>query len=146
VGSSPITPVVLEARALGYETCILEKVEKERPYSRYSSSSGSETPQKKRLRKVEQGVDEILHLKILESVLDFMPATVVLASGDAAVGEYSPGFFRVVERCLERGWKVELASFKPSLSWVYSKKQFLEKWGHAFTLVLLDEFAEELLG
>lgn len=145
MGSSPITPVVLEARAIGYEVCILEKVEKERP-SRYSSSSGSETPQKKRLRKVEQGVDEIIHLKILESVLDFPPSTVVLASGDAAVGEYSPGFFRAVERCLERGWKVELASFKPSLSWVYSKKPFLKQWGSAFTLVLLDDFVEELLG
>jgi len=70
----------------------------------------------------------------------------VLASGDAAEGEYSPGFFKVVERCLDRGWKIELVSFKASLSWLYSNKDFLKKWKGAFSLVLLDTFAEELLG
>ncbi|KAG0635888.1 hypothetical protein HOY80DRAFT_1055907 [Tuber brumale] len=145
VGSSPTTVSALEARSLGYEVSLLERVEKDRVNAKYSSSSGSEGAHKRRPRKVEQAVDEILHLKILESVLDFTPTTIVLASGDAAQGEYSPGFFKVVERCLDRGWKIELVSFKASLSWLYSNKDFLEKWKGAFSLVLLDTFVEELL-
>ncbi|PWW78209.1 hypothetical protein C7212DRAFT_352524 [Tuber magnatum] len=145
VGSSPTTVSALEARSLGYEVSLLERVEKERANTKYSSSSGSEGARKRRPRKVEQAVDEILHLKILESVLDFTPTTIVLASGDAAQGEYSPGFFKVVERCLDRGWKIELVSFKASLSWLYSNKDFSERWKGAFSLVLLDAFAEELL-
>ncbi|PUU75070.1 hypothetical protein B9Z19DRAFT_1067711 [Tuber borchii] len=145
VGSSPTTVSALDARSLGYEVSLLERVEKERVNAKYSSSSGSEGTQKQRTRKVEQAVDEILHLKILESVLDFTPTTIVLASGDAAQGEYSPGFFKVVERCLDRGWKIELVSFKASLSWLYSNKDFLKKWKGAFSLVLLDTFVEELL-
>ncbi|CUS10346.1 unnamed protein product [Tuber aestivum] len=145
VGSSPTTVSALEARSLGYEVSLLERVEKEQANTKYSSSSGSEGAHKRRTRKVEQAVDEILHLKILESVLDFTPTTIVLASGDAAQGEYSPGFFKVVERCLDRGWKIELVSFKASLSWLYSNRNFLKKWKGAFSLVLLDTFAEELL-
>jgi len=142
VGSSPITPVVLEARELCYETSILERVEKERNSG--SASSGSESATSKR-RKVEQAVDEICHLKILESVLDYSPGTIVLASGDGAAGEYSPGFFRVIERCLVRGWTVELVSWRENLSGFYTDKAFLRKWEGKFRFVLLDGFAEELL-
>lgn len=97
------------------------------------------------MAKVEQAVDEILHLKILESILDFPPSTIVLASGDAAAGEYSPGFFRVVERALERGWNIELASFKKSLSFQYNSKEFKKKWRGSFRFIPLDQFAELLL-
>ena len=143
VGSSPITPVILEARELGYETSILERVEKERSPS--SASSGSESATSNR-RKVEQAVDEICHLKILESVLDYTPSTIVLASGDGAAGEYSPGFFRVIERCLARGWTVELVAFKQNLSRFYRDKAFKKKWKDQFRFVALDSFAEDLLG
>ena len=53
------------------------------------NGSGSETnaPQFAPPRMIEQGVDEILHLKILESIVDTdEPATIVLATGDAAFG------------------------------------------------------------
>lgn len=146
VGSLPITPVVREAEALGYETSMLERVRKDRVSKYQSSSSGSEsTTSKTRTAKVEQAVDEILHLKILESILDFPPSTIVLASGDAAAGEYSPGFFRVVERALERGWKIELASFKKCLSFQYKARDFKEKWNRSFRFLPLDQFAELLL-
>lgn len=142
VGSSPITPVILEARELGYETSILERVEKDRYAG--SASSGSESAASKR-RKVEQAVDEICHLKILESVLDYTPSTIVLASGDGAAGEYSPGFFKVIERCLLRGWVVELVSFKRTLSGFYKDKEFKKKWKDQFQFVPLDGFVEDLL-
>lgn len=143
VGSSPLTREIFEAREMGYETSILERVEKE---PQQTASSGSETPgNTKRKRKVEQAVDEILHLKILESVLDYPPSTVVLASGDGAAGEYSQGFFKMIERCLVRGWFVEVVSFTENLNGIYSQKAFRKKWKGKFKTVALDHFAEELL-
>lgn len=145
VGSSPVTREIFEARDMGYETSILERVEKEYTGPN-TASSGSETPGNyKRKRKVEQAVDEILHLKILESVLDYPPSTVVLASGDGAAGEYSQGFFKMIERCLIRGWAVEIVSFKRNLNGLYSQKAFTKKWEGKFRTVALDSFAEELV-
>lgn len=146
---------------IGYETNILERVHKAKeltPRKKYNTtnkksgtpgqSSGSETavaiyaPEKW----VEQAVDEILHLKILESIVDAKsPATMILATGDAAEAEYSQGFLKMVERALERGWKVELVSFKQTTSRAYTRKGFRTKWGEHFKIVDLDEYVEELL-
>lgn len=144
---------------MGYEISILERVHKSKELTprqkKYSSfgaagqSSGSETTAVTNVREkwVEQAVDEILHLKILESVVDAkVPSTIVLATGDAAEAEYSGGFMKMVERALGKGWKVELVSFKHNTSGAYRKKNFRTKWGTMFKHVELDAFVEELLG
>ncbi|TKA79205.1 hypothetical protein B0A49_03190 [Cryomyces minteri] len=117
-----------------------------------SGSSGSETmgqataPVYTEEKWVEQGVDEILHLKILESIVDTeMPSTVVLATGDAAEAEYSQGFMRMVERALTKGWKVELVSWSKNISGAYKRQDFLRQWGDRFRIIELDDYAEELL-
>jgi hypothetical protein len=98
-------------------------------------------------RVTEQGVDEILHMKMLESIVDSkQPSTIVLATGDAAEAEYSGGFLKNVERALSKGWKVELVAWGHSMSYAYRSEHFLEKWKHQFTIIDLDEFSEELLG
>ncbi|KAF4552508.1 Hypothetical protein D9617_10g074900 [Elsinoe fawcettii] len=95
---------------------------------------------------VEQGVDEILHLKMLESIVDAAtPTTIVLATGDAAKAEYSGGFMRMVQRALEKGWRVELVSWRQNVSQLYLKKDFRRKWGEKFRVVELDEWVEEML-
>ncbi|KAK8206743.1 hypothetical protein M8818_004577 [Zalaria obscura] len=95
---------------------------------------------------VEQGVDEILHLKILESVVDVEePTTIVLATGDAAQAEYSQGFMKMVERALRKGWRVELVSWSRNISLMYKKQAFRKKWEDRFRIVELDDYAEELL-
>lgn len=95
---------------------------------------------------VEQGVDEILHLKILESIVDVdQPTTIVLATGDAAEAEYSQGFLRMVERALTRGWNVELVSWSRNISASYRKQSWTEMWGDRFRVIPLDDYAEELL-
>ena len=159
-------PAILEAKESGYETNILERVHKAkeltpRQRKRYSTktdtssngvmgqSSGSETNATfyASEKRVEQAVDEILHLKILESVVDAKkPATIVLATGDAAEAEYSEGFLKMVERALEKSWKVELVSFKRNISGAYRKKDFKSRWGSKFKIIELDEYVEELLG
>lgn len=151
-------PSIQEAKKLGYETNILDRVRKAKELTprqmKYrnvngATSSGSETtaamyaPEKW----VEQAVDEILHMKILESVCDAKkPSTMVLASGDAAEAEYSQGFLAQVERALSKGWNVEVCSFRKNISGSYRKKEFRAKWGSQFKLIEMDDFVEELLG
>ncbi|POS79107.1 hypothetical protein DHEL01_v202500 [Diaporthe helianthi] len=96
----------------------------------------------------EQGVDEILHLKMVQSILDApRPGTMVLATGDAAEAEFSDGFLSNVERALERGWNVELVGWRRNISGAWRNQAFLAKWAVGqFRLIELDDFAEELLG
>lgn len=160
-------PAITEAKAIGYETNILDRVHKAKELTprqkRFTNSetgtgtgSGSETTaataaaatvQYAPEKWVEQAVDEILHLKMMESIVDAREAsTMVLATGDAAEAEYSGGFLKMVERALGKGWKVELASFKHNMSGAYKRKEFRQKWGDKFRVVELDDFVEVLLG
>ncbi|PKY07360.1 hypothetical protein P168DRAFT_302305 [Aspergillus campestris IBT 28561] len=156
-----------EGERLGYEANILDRVHKvkhltarqqrfrKNPSARAGlhdavGGSGSETNDAPDgsggERWVEQGVDEILHLKILESLLDTDdPATIVLATGDAAEAEFSGGFMKMVERALRRGWNVELVSFSKVTSNAYRRKEFRAKWRDQFQVMALDGYIEELL-
>ncbi|KAK8206090.1 hypothetical protein IWZ01DRAFT_439850 [Phyllosticta capitalensis] len=176
VGSLPAIPAFEKARAIGYETSVLDKVYKAREltdrqkyfrqrdaeqmqqYRRRNggtttsgegSGSGSETGNAVTHAKeawVEQGVDEILHLKMLESIVDVdEPTTMVLATGDAAAAEYSQGFMRMVERALKKGWRIELVSWKAGISSQYTKRDFRQKWGDRFRVIELDDWVEDLL-
>ncbi|KAF8461131.1 hypothetical protein BDZ91DRAFT_388458 [Kalaharituber pfeilii] len=157
VGSKPVTPVIEEANSLKYECNILAKIEKEAvksPRSRKgssSTSSGSDSSTssktKMRMRKAEQAVDEVLNMKILESLLDYSePGIIVLASGDGAIGEFSDGFFKAVQRALMRGWTIELVTFSSTMSKSYTDKKFCQHWKNQFRVILLDPYVEELLG
>lgn len=70
----------------------------------------------------EQGVDEILHLKILQMLnTRSTPApdgsTIVLATGDAKGGQFNrDGFLGAVREAIKRGWMVELWSFSEGTS------------------------------
>lgn len=157
VGSDKF-PIVQQAKEIGYETNILERVHKAKELisshkktrmvgGNSGLSSGSETTTATAPQKwVEQAVDEILHLKILESLVDAeKPSTIVLATGDAAQAEYSAGFMRMVERALEKGWTVELVSFKLNTSNAYKRKEFRSKWGPKFKWIQLDGYVEQLI-
>ncbi|KAJ8463789.1 hypothetical protein ONZ45_g17461 [Pleurotus djamor] len=77
-------------------------------------------PQKIRYR--EQGVDELLQLKLHQVLLrsNEAPApgsTIVLATGDGNAGQFNEeGFLEPVRIALERGWKVELYAWEDGLS------------------------------
>ncbi|KAI9779978.1 MAG: hypothetical protein M1816_003293 [Peltula sp. TS41687] len=158
LGSRPLVPAMTEAEQCGYEVSLLKRVPKSPEATlrlrangngmgngNSAASSGSDAASGSR-RKTEQGVDEILQMKILESIVDVKePSTIVLASGDAAVAEYSEGFLKTVVRALEKGWKVELVSFAKSMSSAYRSQAFLQKWKDQFQIIKLDPYAEELL-
>jgi hypothetical protein len=159
VGSDKIA-AIQQARNIGYETNILERVHKAKEITprqkRFRSggtnsgndyTSGSETPAVSAPEKwVEQAVDEILHLKILESLIDAeKPATIVLATGDAAEAEYSGGFMKMVERALQKGWMVELVSFRLNTSSAYKRREFRTRWGQMFKWIQLDDYVEDMI-
>jgi len=108
-----------------------------------SESGQDREPQYGPKKNIEQGVDEVLHLKMAESIFDFEPSTIVLATGDAAEAEYSQGFLAMVARALRYGWNVELVSWKRSLSSMYRCRDLIETG--RFRIIFLDDFAEELL-
>ncbi|KAH8724517.1 hypothetical protein GQ44DRAFT_282556 [Phaeosphaeriaceae sp. PMI808] len=165
------TRLVETSKAVGYECSIQEQVYIAREVSqkkkffndvsrlgwqkaiqkRSGSGSDSETgaatvTQTPPSRWVEQGVDELLHLKMCQSLLDTdKPSTMVLATGDGAEAEMSDGFLRHVERALNKGWKVELITWRQQTNRGYRRGAFRRKWGEQFTIIELDDFLEDLI-
>jgi hypothetical protein len=167
-----ITRLVETSKAVGYECNVQEQVYIAREESqkkkffndvnrlgwqkaiqkRSGSGSDSETgpaaapPTPSAPKWVEQGVDELLHLKMCQSLLDTeMPSTIVLATGDGAEAEMSDGFLAHVERALRKGWKVELITWRQQTNGGYKRKAFRQRWGEQFTIIELDDFLEGLI-
>ncbi|KAF9579036.1 hypothetical protein BGW38_004883 [Lunasporangiospora selenospora] len=68
----------------------------------------------------EQCVDELLHLKMLETILDHEPGMMVVATGDGGDSEFGGGgFYKVIKRALDRGWHIEMVSWEEQLSGIY---------------------------
>lgn len=96
----------------------------------------------------EQGVDEILHLKILQKLnARDEPGTIVLATGDARGGQFNKdGFVGAVKEALKRAWRVELWSWSDGLSRAWRDVARRERWGASeFGIYLFDEWAEQLV-
>lgn len=107
----------------------------------------------RRIRYREQGVDELLQLKLHQALAatDDVPegATIVLATGDGNVGQFSEdGFLGPVRTALRRGWKVELYAWEEGLSRAW-RREFGEgsEWGRSgmFRIVGMEQFAESLV-
>ncbi|KAF8587640.1 hypothetical protein K439DRAFT_1658968 [Ramaria rubella] len=81
-----------------------------------------------RIRYREQGVDELLQLKLHQALVspdaDPLPtgATIVLATGDGASGQFNEdGFVGVVKTALNKGWMVELYAWAGGISNIWRK-------------------------
>ena len=87
------------ARKAGYDADLLKRVE---------SDDGN---------LVEQGVDELLHLKIANVLLDYPPPqTLVLGTGDGSRSAFGTSFRDQVVRALRLKWNVRVYSWKAQLS------------------------------
>ncbi|NCB43712.1 MAG: NYN domain-containing protein [Clostridia bacterium] len=105
-GSVPPGNEVLweHARRHGYNTDLLHRIERD---------DG---------RLVEQGVDEIAHLKIANVLLDYEPPqTLVLVTGDGNDSEFGTSFTKQAERALKRGWNVHVWSWEDQLSGKFAR-------------------------
>jgi hypothetical protein len=87
-----------------------------------ASEAGFDTTLLKRVgddtgRLVEQSVDEAIHLRISNLLLDEdTPGTIVVATGDGAQTDQGCSFTDQVVRAAKRGWKVEVWSWQSQLS------------------------------
>ncbi|GAP93401.1 putative cytochrome P450 9c1 [Rosellinia necatrix] len=159
----------VDAEKQGYKTRILNRVQKISPaikvgrkrktsrqepstvYPSTVATSGDESAEDfaragYETRNGEQGVDEILHLNMMDSILDDMqePGTMILATGDAAQAEFSPGFLEYATRALALNWNLELVTWKSTISSSWTSRAFRDKHGERFRIIYLDEFLEEL--
>lgn len=144
-----------DAKSLAYETSILRRVLKPSKASQGASSPSSTSSESgdycgvshRDMSYREQGVDEILQLKMGNTAMAYLgnPGTMVLATGDAEKAEYSDGFQKQVERILKMGWIVEVVSWKRGLSYAWKRSKWTQKWGDQFRTILLDPFVDELL-
>ncbi|KAI0122331.1 hypothetical protein F4814DRAFT_206759 [Daldinia grandis] len=148
----------LEAEQLNYKMNVFSRVRK-RKISPNKLKGRGRTPTERpdevgeisedvtyEVRNGEQGVDENLHLNMMDSMWDNMsnPGTMVLATGDAAEAEFSGGFLQYAIRALEKGWKLELVTWKRPLSSAWTDPKFLKKYKNRFSIIFLDDFLEEL--
>ncbi|KAI0394467.1 hypothetical protein F5Y17DRAFT_466305 [Xylariaceae sp. FL0594] len=153
----------VDAQGLGYDMKIMNRVQKISPNKsgrRRNKSplqvadaptSGDESTEDQIAtsfvtRNGEQGVDEILHLNMMNSILDCIeePATMILATGDAAQAEFSEGFLEYATRALSKGWSLELVTWKKTISSAWMNPAFRKQYGRRFRIVYLDEFLDEL--
>ncbi|KAI1080264.1 hypothetical protein F5B20DRAFT_106052 [Whalleya microplaca] len=160
----------LEAEQLQYEMNIFDRVQKEKTPNKsnrrgktsprgptsscpneVASTSADESTEDGMApayatRNAEQGVDENLHLNMMNSMMDYIsnPGTMVLATGDAAEAEFSDGFMQYAIRALTMGWKLELVTWKKTISSAWTSPDFLKKYGNNFRIIYLDDFIEEL--
>ena len=142
------SPLLQRIDVEGYEISVLQRV----PLV-YSNSDLRESNAKRKGRYanrtvlVEQGIDELLLLKMCESLLDYLPGKIVLATGDAAPSQLSSsgGFLACVKRALARGWEVEVASFDNSRSLSWTHPSLLEKWAGKLSIISLDPYIDALV-
>ncbi|KAI1862433.1 hypothetical protein JX265_009147 [Neoarthrinium moseri] len=148
-----------EAKAYGYDTNVLHQVEKldaspggrlmARGGPNYHSASGTSGDEgnsssgSPRTKLGEQGVDENLHLSMLETILDAEPGIMVLATGDAKPAEFSRGFAHYATKALKLGWHLEIVSWRQCLSSEWEKVS--NKFASQVRTIILDDFFDEIL-
>ncbi|KAH9919468.1 uncharacterized protein BXZ73DRAFT_92068 [Epithele typhae] len=100
-----------------------------------------------RQRYREQGVDELLQLKLHQAIADVdappAGATIVLATGDGNVGQFNEdGFLGCVRTALKKGWRVELYAWEGGLSRAWNREFGADR---RFTVCMLDDYAADLI-
>ncbi|KAG6916299.1 hypothetical protein DXG01_007496 [Tephrocybe rancida] len=103
-----------------------------------------------RVKYREQGVDELLQLKLHQALAatDAVPrgSTIVLATGDGNVGQFSEdGFLGPVRTALRKGWRVELYSWEDGLSRAWRREFGGSEWEGMFRIIGMEQFAASLV-
>ena len=80
------------------------------------------------LKNKEIAVDEAIHTRILERIVDVKaPETIVLLTGDGNGYTQGKGFIRQLERALEYHWKIEVISWNVGCN--QNLKEFASHYG-----------------
>lgn len=114
-----------------------------------ASEAGFDTTLLKRVenddgRLIEQGVDESIHLRIANILLDSdVPGIIVLATGDGGDTEQGSSFTHQVIRAAKRGWQVEVWSWSNQLSKKLRDTRL--KYPRNVTVYKLDEWYKSIV-
>lgn len=104
-----------------------------------------------RVRYREQGVDELLQLKLHQAIVDVdvPPAgsTIVLATGDGNTGQFNEeGFLGCVRTALKKGWHVDLYAWEEGLSRAWTREFGDDReWKGKFRIIGLEKYGGDLL-
>jgi hypothetical protein len=98
----------------------------------------------------EQGVDELLQLKLHQAIADVdVPpanATIVLATGDGNVGQFSEeGFLGPVRTALKKGWRVELYCWVSGMSKAWMREFGEGAYRERFKVIEMEQFGADML-
>lgn len=129
-----------------------KKVKKSEKEKKIFTKSGYEVFLLERINNKEKGVDELLHNKIMETLLFEIPGTIIIASGDGKPSDYSDNsFYKICLEALKRGWNVTIISWKKQLSKNYIIGTELCKMlkdqniKNKFNILYLDNHIDELI-
>ena len=89
----------------------------------------------------EQGVDQVLQSAMLRDALDYngTPGIVALLTGDGSGFDDGVGFHADLERMRNRGWRIEV------LSWRHSCNRRMREWAEEQgTFIALDDFYDSV--
>ena len=116
----------------------------------HSTPPAAPTPPSARIRYREQGVDELLQLKLHQALAatDVPPpnATIVLATGDGNVGQFNDdGFLGPVRTALKKGWRVELYAWEEGLSRAWEREFGEGPWKERFRIIGMETFGADLM-
>ena len=115
-----------------------------------SSSATGTSSTSTRVRYREQGVDELLQLKLHQAIADADDppenATIVLATGDGRAGQFcEDGFLGPVRTALKKGWRVELYAWEEGLSRAWMREFGEGPYRDRFMIVGLEQFGQDLM-
>lgn len=129
-----------------------KKYKKEKKYQKKINDLGYEVHFLERVNNKEQGVDDLLHDKIIETLLFEIPGTIIIASGDGKNGDLTNNsFYNLCIQALQKGWKVIIVSWKKQLSKRYTLGPELcnllkeSEIKNNFEILYLDDHIEKLI-
>lgn len=105
-----------------------------------------------RINNKENGVDDLLHEKITNTLLLESPGYIIIATGDGKKGDYTNNsFYNICIEALTLGWYVTIVSWKKQISKRYTLGEELYdllkdvNMKDKFNILYLDNYVEKLI-
>lgn len=105
-----------------------------------------------RINNKENGVDDLLHEKITNTLLLERPGYIIIATGDGKKGDYTNNsFYNICIEALTLGWYVTIVSWKRQISKRYTLGEELYSLlkdvniKDKFNILYLDNYVEKLI-
>lgn len=105
-----------------------------------------------RINNKENGVDDLLHEKITNTLLLESPGYIIIATGDGKEGDYTDNsFYNICIEALTLGWYVTIVSWKRQISKRYTLGEELYSLlkdvniKDKFNILYLDDYVEKLI-